>query len=116
METLHLDMATAAFLVGTLIPLATAFVTKLRASPGLKAVVTLLLSVIAGTINSIVEAGGEFELRPTVTSVILTWLTAIASYYGLWKPTNAAPKVASIAPASGIGTEVIDTTSKPKRE
>lgn len=99
----QIDVVALNFLAGTVIPLLTALVTTRVASPGLKAVVTLLLSAVAGGVAVAIEANGTIELETWIVSIGCTWLLAIASYYGLWKPTTVAPKVQEKTATFGVG-------------
>lgn len=80
-------------LVATIIPILTALVTKSTAAPGVKSVVTLGLSAIAGFGSEFIkasEAGATFYWQGALLTTIVTFVVAVATYYGLWKPTNVA--------------------------
>lgn len=102
-SVVQIDVATLNFVAGVLVPLLTALVTTRLASPGLKAVVTLLLSALAGGIAVALQANGTVELQTWITSIALTWVMSIASYYGLWKPTSTAPKIQAATKNVGVG-------------
>jgi uncharacterized membrane protein YgdD (TMEM256/DUF423 family) len=38
---------------------------------------------------------GQLEGRSLISSILLTFVTAIAAYHGLWKPTQVAPAIES---------------------
>lgn len=99
----QIDVVALNFVAGTVVPLLTALVTTRLANPGLKAVVTLLLSALAGGLVVALEANGTVELETWVVSIGTTWLMSIASYYGLWKPTATAPKIQAATPNIGLG-------------
>lgn len=87
-----IDVATISFVAGTLIPILVALVTRQSASPGIKAAVNLLLSIVAGALSAVVaSATGEvatLEVGSFVTSIGTAWITSIATHYGLLKPTG----------------------------
>lgn len=99
----HLDVGILTFIVGTAIPILTALITKARASSAVKAVVTLTLAVIAAAIQLAIEVNGVVNLRSFLANLAVTWIIAIATYYGLLKPTGVTGKVAQVAPDTGIG-------------
>lgn len=92
-------------LVGTLIPILTALVTRWNASPGVKAVTNLVLSAIAGFGAEFIKAdnaGQEFYWQGALLTTIVTFVVSVATYYGLWKPTNVAGADSSAARAGGF--------------
>lgn len=76
-------------LIGTLIPIVVALVTKSTASPGTKAVVNLALSAVsafgAEYVNSV-----NFVWQQALLTTVTTFAVSVATYYGLWKPTRVA--------------------------
>jgi hypothetical protein len=106
-----IDVATLSFLIGTIIPIAVALVTKQTASRGIKAAVNALLSIAAGVLSVYVsEAQGEIvsiDVAAFVTAVGAAWITSIATHYGLLKPTGITGGegiVQSATPNLGIGS------------
>jgi hypothetical protein len=98
-------------LLGLLIPLLTALLTKKLASQGLKAVVTLISSVLLGSIAYLVAADGGYDWEGFVNAFINAFLPAIAAYYGLWKPTGVAGTVANKTARFGVGSPPMLQTS-----
>ena len=86
-------MGTEEALVGLIVPAITALI-KQRGWSENAAVATCVAVVIVAVI--VARATGMVEDMNAVT----TWVIAIASYYGLWRPTGAA---ASIEEATYIG-------------
>lgn len=86
---------------GVLVPILVALVAKLRASSGLKGLLNAALAGVAGAIGAAAAAGGW-----DWTTFGISWLQAfavsIAAYYGVWKPTGAAPAVASATATVGV--------------
>lgn len=97
------DVATLALLVGTFLPILVGIVTKELASSGLKATALAALSGVAGLINGAIVADGAFTSE-ALYAAFTTWVVAVATYYGYWKPTGAAGAVASKTSDVGIGS------------
>ena len=109
-----LDALTVAFIVGTVIPLLVNVVAKSTATPGLKAIISLVLSVVASVINVFVQADGSatFDLQTFVITLGSTFLVAVMSYLGLWKPTGVSGSIASGTANFGLGKPVMQTDDK----
>lgn len=92
-------------LVGVVIPIITAVVARWTAAPGVKAVITLTLSAVAGVVTQAIEGGGIWTSEMIVNAVV-AYVIAIATYYGLWKPTTVAPAISQRVPGfiGGRGT------------
>lgn len=92
-STVTLEPWVVAIIGGTLIPLLVGVATKLGASPGLKAVIGLVLVAVVTALNVIVTNNGTFVIRDVVVLFATTFVVHVASYYGLWKPIGggAAP-------------------------
>lgn len=76
-------------LIGTLIPILVALVTKSTAPPGVKAIVNLALSAVSGFGTEFVN-DANFVWQQALLTTVVTFVVSVASYYGLWKPTNVA--------------------------
>ena len=72
-------------LVGILIPVITAIITKKVASSQIKAISTLTLTAITATVGTLVGLDGEWAWREFGNAFMSTFVPAIASYYGFWK-------------------------------
>lgn len=111
------DATNVVRIIGILIPLLTALVTKRLATGGLKSVVTLALSVITAVAATLVAADGHhFAWTAFVNAFVNAFVPAIAAYYGLWKGTGVAGTVANIAPHVGIGQPAMVTGDKGDEE
>jgi hypothetical protein len=74
-------------ILGTIIPLITGLLTKLSTPAWVKAVLTAALSTVAGALNvSLVDGGGAVVSQSTVISAVLTFIVAVATYAGFWRP------------------------------
>lgn len=105
--TVTIDDFWLTFLVATVLPAVTAFVTRRFASSAWGATVLLLLSVISGWLTSLYATGGSFDLKTAVIAIITTFVTAVASHYGLLKPTGITGSQGAIQKAvpMGIGSD-----------
>lgn len=102
-EVIQLDLTALNFLGGVFIPLLVAVLTRSSASRGLKAVLNALLSLAAGLVATAIATDGLLEMQ-TVVSVGITWVTSVATYYGLLKPSGVAPLLADATKNFGLGT------------
>lgn len=91
--------------LGLLIPIVTALVTKSSATSGQKAVVTLVLSALTSTVVYLVANDGSgYDWAGFVNAFINTFVPAIVAYYGLLKPTNITGSIAAKTADVGIGS------------
>ncbi len=96
----------ASILLGTVMPLLVAVVTKSKASRALKFGCLLTLSVITGMLTTAIGGDGNAVISDTaLVSALIAWVTGMASYYGLWKPSGVAGSVAKKTDRFGIGKE-----------
>ena len=93
MDAVTVEIQYLSALIGVIIPLLVGLLTKLEASPGVKAIANALLSAITGVVTQIIETGGTFIPSEAIVAVLLTWVVSVATYYGLWKPTHASEVV-----------------------
>ncbi len=105
-QTLTVDLALLTFLGGTLIPLLTALVTKAEASSKVKALTTLFLAVVAAGVESVIAQGGAVNVQSWLLAIGTTYISAIASYYGLTKPTEVTGAIQRKTADFGIGPDV----------
>ena len=103
-EVTQMDVYVLSLLGGLIIPLITAVVTKKVASPGLKSLCTTLLSVVAGAVAVATQADGQVVLGQWLNGIFTSFIAAIATYYGFWKPTSIAPKLQDRTYNFGLGT------------
>lgn len=102
-QKVHLDVGILTFIIGVLLPLLTGLVTKANASPKLKALTLLSLSLIASAVQYLISVNGVVNLRTFLANFAVTWLIAISTYFGFTKPTGAAAKAQNVAPNIGLG-------------
>lgn len=98
------DVANLALLSGTFLPVVVGMITKQLSASGLKATILAALAAVAGILNGAIVADGAFT-QESLMAAFATWVVAVATYYGFWKPTGVATKVADVTKSVGIGTE-----------
>jgi hypothetical protein len=101
-SALNLPPYVVALLLGTLIPLVNGVVTKLTTSSTVKAIITLVLSAIAGAVNvSLVDGGGAVISWSTLNAAAITFIVAVATYVGVWKPMGVTSSPVTRVDESG---------------
>lgn len=106
MKTLTLNVTYLTFVSSTALPLVTGFITKLNANSRVKAITLLVLSGIAGLVQTLIAKHGVVEWRTLFDNSISAYVIAFIAHAGVLKPTGASDAVAGIAPNTGIGTAV----------
>jgi len=89
-------------IVGVLIPLLTALITKANASAAVKAITTLGLTILATALQDVIDVNGVVNTKTFLTSFVTTFAVAILSYYGFTKHVGT-PAVRDISPTHGLG-------------
>lgn len=103
---IHVDVAALTFLVGTLIPVLVALVTKARASSRTKAVANALLSALSGALVVAIAQEGRIDVGHVAIGVAVTWFSSVSSHFGLLKPTGVTGAEGSVQQATaqlGVG-------------
>lgn len=104
MSTIHLSAFIVTLVVAYLIPLVTAFITKVSASTTLKQFVTLVLSAASGFItNATMQDGTAVFTKQALLFAVLSFATANVAYLGTWKPHDINAKT---APRAGLGSSI----------
>ena len=95
-------------LVSMFLPIVVALVTKRFATGNVKALVLLFLSIITGWLTSLQATGGTFEIESAITSIIVSFIAAAASHFGLLAPAGVTGKngAVQVAVPGGVGGEV----------
>ena len=92
--TYSLDVVQALTLaVGTVLPVLVGLVTTRVTHPGAKAVTLALLAALTalGTeALSAAQAGTPYDLGRGAVMALGVWVVAVATHFGLWKPTQVA--------------------------
>lgn len=84
-------------LLGVFYPIAVALVTKASTSSAVKAWLLAGLSAASGFGFEFVN-DANFRVDQAILTSVVTFVTAVSTYYGLWKPTGVAPKAAELGP------------------
>lgn len=84
-------------LLGTVYPILVALVTKVSTSSAVKAWLLAALSALSGFGFEFVN-DSNFRWDQALLTTVVTFVTAVSTYYGLWKPTQVTAKAAQIGP------------------
>lgn len=101
-DYLSLDAATVARLLGLLVPVLVAFLTKQYASSTLKGVVNLVASAILGGVTYLVAENGDYDWRGFVNGGLDVFVVSVVSYHAVLKQ-KVAPAVAAKTRNFGLG-------------
>lgn len=80
-------------MVGFFIPIITGLIVKEVAHPRVKAISTMVLSILAATIGTIVAQDGGWAWREFGNAFLSAFIPAIAVYYGFLKPSGISGAV-----------------------
>lgn len=97
-----LDLATWAFLGGTIVPILVGLVTKLHASSAVKGLVNLVLSAIAGLVATAIATDGVLT-KTAVVAGFMALVASVGTYYGVLKPVGVTGAVQRSTANVGIG-------------
>ena len=89
-------------LSGAAVPLLARLLIKKPAPIWMVSLLNLLLSVAAGGFAA-AGAAGHLTAEAFFAGVGQTWVVSIATYYGFYKPTGIAPKLADLTAGVGFG-------------
>lgn len=100
---MNLDPTTVSLVLGVALPLLVGVITKSHASGRVKSVILALLSAISGGISqAVTDTGSALLSQQTLVTIALSWVVAVATYYGLYKPTGTAEVVQTKTANFGI--------------
>lgn len=86
-------------LVTVLLPVMVGLVTKASTSSSVKAVLLAVLSAVTGVASALIQAndaGKSVDLYPLALSAVSVFVVAVATHYGLWKPTEVSATAQSM--------------------
>lgn len=90
------------FVVAFVLPVLVGLVTKQVTHAGVKAALlaglTLVSSVLVG-LGEALAAGEVFNLGSALLAALPAFVVAVASHYGLWKPTGVSARVQAVGEA-----------------
>lgn len=101
-ENLVLAISTWTLLSSVVLPILVGIVTKEVASRGLKAVVLAFLAAANGAVSSAIQNEGILS-QATLSAAVISFVVAVASYYGFLQPTNISPTVNEKTSDFGVG-------------
>lgn len=90
--TAHTGFSTvqvASVLIGTLLPILVGLVTSRVTSSRTKALLLAGLSALTGFLTEYVNSD-NFVWQQAFLTAVVTFVTAVAAHYGLWRPTGAS--------------------------
>jgi len=92
-------------LVTVIAPLIVGLLTKASWSANLKAILLLGISAAIGVAQGFLAApaGTTWAWQVAVVNGVIAWVIAVATHYGLWKPTGITAKVVAIGVADPPG-------------
>jgi hypothetical protein len=100
----HLDLAQLLnLLVAFVLPVLVGLVTTSNTSAATKSLLLATLSLVAGLgaeLLAAVQAGVTYDLGQGLTSGLATFIVAVATHYGLWKPTGTSAAVQAVGTSS----------------
>lgn len=91
-------------LAGTVLPLLVGLVTTRETSPGRRAVYLAALSVVISLLTEVasaLQAGVVYNLGTALIAALVTFLIAVGTHFGLWKPTGTSEKLQAIGSPTG---------------
>jgi hypothetical protein len=107
-QVVQIDPVAITYIVGVLIPLITAIFTKEVASSRIKALFTFMQTIITGVLTGVLAVDGDLTVGMILSLVVNTLVAAVASYYGVLKPTGVAPALAARTANFGVGSQPPD--------
>jgi hypothetical protein len=82
--------------IGVLLPILVGVVTRELTHPGVKAILLALLSAVAGFGTEFLGDPEKFIWTAALVNWLQTFIIAVATHYGLWKPTSIAKRAQAI--------------------
>lgn len=95
------DGQTIILISGVVIPILVGLLAKAAAPSGLKAILNAALTGAAAVLSQTVP--GDFRWRAFFTAWAATWVVAVATHFGFYKPTGVTGAVQSSTANVGVG-------------
>lgn len=111
-DEITLDVTYLNLILAVALPAIVALVTRRLASPGVKALVLALLTILAGVIQQVINNNGTFSVKETVGTILVQFVSAVALHYGLLKPIGVTGTNGALQRATagvGIGSSAPTT-------
>lgn len=93
METTFNAVQLASLFIGVALPILVGLVTHNNMPAAVRPVLLALLSAVSGFATEFIgvnERGEDFNLVAALTTWLTTFVVAVATHYGFWKPTGVA--------------------------
>ena len=100
---IHLTQPWIVFLSGSLVPLFVAVLARANASSSTRALLNVILSIVAGVIAFLSQHAGVASFLDLASAAVAAYLAAVASYHSLWKPTGVTGAINAKTPNVLIG-------------
>lgn len=96
---LEVDLSTVlSACVGVILPVLVGIVTKKLTSPAVQAVLLAFFAAVSGFLSqwlAAINGGAPFSWQVAAFTWLMTFVTAVATHYGFWKPTGVSSAVQS---------------------
>lgn len=92
-------------MAGTLLPILVAVITDRAASGAVKAVTLLALAAVSSFLSAwliAINTAASFDFSQAAFGVLTTFIVAVASHFGFWKPIGAS---GSDSPVARVGLD-----------
>lgn len=87
-----LDVALLALLIGTVLPILVGIVTTKVESRKVKSILLITLSAVSGLLTGALQGGGAVT-KEALYAGFVSYITAIAVHYGVYKPSGVTEVV-----------------------
>jgi len=95
------DVNLLQILVSMILPLVVGIVVKQVAQPAVRSITLALLSALTAIATAGLSSNGEIGTS-TIAEAVISFIIAVGTYYGLWKPTGIADNVNNTTKNFGI--------------
>ena len=92
-------------IAGALIPILTGLVTKLQASPQVKALVNVVVAAAVAVLVQVNQTG-QFDWQSSLMLFATTLGASLGTYHGVYKPVNGNVPLAKVTANFGLGSTV----------
>jgi hypothetical protein len=104
MDLSNVSPESVAALLGVLVPLLVSLFSKLNAPDPVKVVLNLGLTAVAGVLSTLATTDGTgFDVNGFTHAWVVAFVTAITTYYGLYKPAGVSTGIQNLTPNIGFG-------------
>lgn len=90
-------------IISVVLPLIVALVTKLDTRPALRAILLAALAVVVNLLTELLQAlqtESPYNLGMALIFGLVSFVIAVSTHYGLWKPTGAATALQAVGDRS----------------